>query len=130
MARLVGAREELERRNAAVVLVHMGTPEEAEVFLRAYPGARGFFAVADPELKHYALLAQAPARLGQILGPRVLWRGFLATLMGHHIGKPMGDRRQLAGALLIRDDKVVETWVARDVADVPDYRRLLTRLDR
>src|SRR5687768_2438628 len=107
----------------------MGTSEEGEAFLRQFPGAQEFIPVSDPSRAIYGALGAEMGTAMQLFGPRVWVRGVGALLRGHRVGKVVGDPRQLAAALLVRDGRVVATWAARDQTDIPVYGRLLRKLD-
>jgi hypothetical protein len=128
VARLAGVREELERRNVVVVIVHMGTPEEGRAFMRELPAAAGFEMVSDPKRMLYSAAGLPEGSVGQILGPRVMLRGAIALLTGHRVSKPIGDPRQMAGVLLLHRGEVIHQRITKDIADVPDYQAMLRYL--
>ena len=88
-----------------VLLVHMGSPEEGEHFLgERWPEAR---AVSDEGKDLYAGFGLARGSLGQLLGPRALWAGLVATLRGHGPGRPIGDTTMMSGWFLVQGDALL-----------------------
>ncbi len=106
-----------------VVVVQMGTPEEGRSLLDRY-GLQDAAVVSDPQRHLYAALDLGRGSLWQLFGPRVWWRGLLATLRGHLVGRLVGDGFQMPGAFIIEDGRVVRAFRHRDAADRPDLEGL------
>lgn len=103
-----------------LVLVHMATDGEARDFFARY-GLDEVDRISDPERRLYGAFQLERARLGQIFSLRVIGRALKALFSGHGIGKPVGDPRQMPGAFLVHDGRVVEAFRPPTVADAPDY---------
>lgn len=125
MADLAGLRGELERRGAAVVVVHQGTPEEGAAFADRYPGVETFHWVADPDRAIYQAFGLGATRAADVVNPHVVLRGVRALARGHTVGKPIGDAQQMPGALAVRDGQIAAEHHYRDIADRPDYLALV-----
>lgn len=110
-----------------VVFVTMSPPEETEAFRRAMHSPHRF--VCDPERKLHGEFGIATARLGQVIGPRVLLK--TAGAIKHGFAKPTSDPLSL-GATVVLDREGQTTWThrAKDVADnaTPDQIRDALRL--
>lgn len=105
-----------------MLFVHQGTISDGErFFARFWPGAR---AVADFETELYDAFGLERGNFGQVAGPRVWWRSFLAMLRGNFAGRPVGDPWLLPGVFLIRDGRVLREHRSRHAADHPDFARL------
>lgn len=111
-------RHQLGQGRPGIVFVHRSTTEAAEAFFTTRaPDAR---AIADPEGTLFAAFALRSGSLLQILGPTVWWRGLRALLKGNSIGMPTGNERQMPGAFLVHDRKVLWLHRARHSADHPN----------
>lgn len=129
MADLAGLQPELQRRGAAVVLVHQSPPEAGAAAVREYPGAEAFHLVSDrPEgtrCRLYARFGLGRAALGEMLSPALWLRGTEAFLHGHRQGAPAGSVPQKPGAFVLRNGAVVAAHRYRTLGDRPDYLALL-----
>ena len=128
LADLSAVRSQLEGSGVGIVLVHPSSDERAAELFETY-GLADLPRFADPDRVLYRSLGLARGRLLQVLGPRVFWRGAVATLRGHLIGRKSGDVWQMPGVFLIRDGDVVDAFRHRDVAERPDYPAIAARLD-
>lgn len=111
----------------AAVVVQMGTAEQGRRLLDRH-GLADVPVVSDPERRLYRALELGRGSLRQLFGPRVWWRGLLATLRGHLIGRLVGDGFQMPGAFVIEGGRVVRAFRHRDAADRPDLAAMC-RLD-
>jgi hypothetical protein len=109
------------------VVVQMGTPEQGRRLLDRY-GLQDVAVISDPERRLYRALELGRGSLGQLFGPRIWWRGLMATLRGHLIGRLIGDGFQMPGAFVLRHGRVIRAFRHQDAADRPDFDGLC-RLD-
>jgi peroxiredoxin len=123
MADLREKRHAIEAAGASLALVHMTTPEAFAEFAAEY-GLEDVPAVADPGRLLYRGLGLRRGRLGQLLGPRVWWRGFKAWRAGNAVGRFTGDATQMPGVFLIHRGRVVRRFRHATAADRPDYADL------
>lgn len=78
--------------------------------------------VGDPQAQLYRAFNLQRAKLPQILGPRVWWRGFQSfVLNGHPVGKLIGDGFQMPGVFLIQGGRILRSFIHQTSADRPDY---------
>jgi hypothetical protein len=117
------ARDAIEADGAEIVLVHMGEDAQAADFFARY-GLEDLPRVADPQRELYRAFNLQRGSAGQLLGPRVWWRGLLAFARGHGVGKLAGDGFQMPGAFLLSDGIVVRSFRHRRASDRPDYAAL------
>ncbi len=82
MSDIARLQARIEGVGTRIVLGHMGTEEEFAAFAGRY-GLSAIAAVADPNRRLYKGLGLRRGRLWQLLGPRVVWTWFKATLAGH-----------------------------------------------
>ncbi|MFK7959419.1 MAG: SelL-related redox protein [Phycisphaerales bacterium] len=110
-----------EGTRAAVV--QMGSIEQGRSLLDAH-GLTDVAVVSDPDRELYRGFELGRGSLRQLFGPRVWWRGFLATLRGHFVGRLVGDGFQMPGAFLVEDGRIVRAFRHRDAADRPNLGEL------
>lgn len=102
---------------ASLALVHLNTEAEAAAVL----GAAGLGDVprfSDPEASLYRQFKLSRFRFSKAMLGRV-WEA-----RHHGVGWPTADWRQLGGALLVEQGKVVGAWRAEHAGERPDYRAL------
>ena len=120
LADLSAAREAITNNGTRMALVHMGTASAFEAFTAQY-GLSDVPALADPSRRLYRGLGLKRARLSQMLGWRVWWRGLHSFLAGHHPGALDGDATQMPGVFLIHHGRVVRHFHPSHAAERPDY---------
>jgi len=123
LADLAAAREAITRNGTRMALVHMGTASAFEAFTAQY-GLSDVPAFADPSRRFYRGLGLKRARLSQMLGWRVWWRGLRSFLAGHHPGALDGDATQMPGVFLLHHGRVVRHFHPSHAAERPDYTAL------
>jgi hypothetical protein len=118
---LARERAAIKSSGAHIVIVHMGDSAELLPVLEMY-GLSGIDRICDEEQVLYHAFGLKRGTLGQLFGPRAIWRGLLAALIGGHgFGLPRADARQLPGVFLLRECSVTGRFRHRSVADRPDY---------
>ncbi|TWT84362.1 AhpC/TSA family protein [Planctomycetes bacterium CA13] len=135
MADLSARREEVEKE-AKIVLVSM-IPEtksdeiaESQHYFDRY-SLGDVDRISDPDCQLYRAYELQRGRASQVMGPAVWWRGFVAAILKRHaVGMLSGDGFQMAGAFLIRNDKIVRAFRHRTSADRPDYCELVSADNR
>lgn len=120
LADLARQREAIERAGLAIAVVTMSSAEKNGEMARA-SGLESASWVSDPERVAYRAFELGRGRFGQLFGPRVWWRGFVATLGGHLVGRLDGDGFQMPGAFVVEDGRVVRAYRHRDAAERADY---------
>ena len=121
LADLAQQRAAIEQAGTRLVLVHMSDPESFRAFTASY-GLGDIPQVSDPDCALYRALGLRRGTLAQLLGWRVLVRGFQAAIFARHgLGKFEGDTTQMPGVFLIRDGRVVAAHRHETAADRPDY---------
>jgi peroxiredoxin len=116
-------RASIEADGTRIVLVHMGPTEEAGAFFARY-GLEGVEQISDPTAALYRSFGLRRGNLWQLFGPRVAWRGLMATLAGHKVGRLRGDGFQMPGVFLVRDGRIIREFKHRDAGQRPDYTEL------
>jgi len=119
-------RREIEGEDTQLVLVHMGSEEDAGEFFARF-GLADVPRISDPERSLYRAFGLGRGALSAVFGPRVWWRGFEAVILGgHRIGRLTGDGFQMPGAFLVFHGEVVRSYRHQSAADRPDYLSLVT----
>lgn len=109
------------------VVVQQGTLESGRAFVDRYDLADIAIA-SDPERTLYRAFDLRRGTLWQLFGPRVWWRGLVATLRGHFVGKLEGDGFQMPGLFVVRDGRVVRGHRHVDASERVDFNDMC-RLD-
>ncbi|MBL8231849.1 MAG: AhpC/TSA family protein [Bryobacterales bacterium] len=118
---LAKSRAEIERSGVGLVLVHMGTEEQAQRFFRRYR-MEDVARVSDPQQSLYRAFGLTRGTLANLFGPKVWWRGFQAGLLDKHgVGGLVGDGFQMPGAFLVYHGEVIRSYRHQSAADRPDY---------
>lgn len=119
------AKGEIEGAGSAIAVVHMQRDPAAFDAMAKASGLDGVAAVADPEVELYRHASLPRGRVGQVMGPRIWWRGFVNVLLKRNLpGRPEGDVMQLSGVLLLHQGRIVRRWQPTSSADQPDYATL------
>ncbi len=118
-------KREADARSIKIVVVHMSRQGYANEVLKIY-GLDDVSHISDPEQELYREYGLKRAKWWQAFGPNVLFRGVIAGLFkGHLIGKPVADPYQMPGIFLLRENRIVSSFVHRFVSDRPQYLKLL-----
>ena len=116
-------RADIESGGARIVLVHMGSDEEARAFFGRYE-LDDVARIADPQRTLYRAFELRRGTFTQLFGLRVTLRGILAGVRGHGVGSPNADAFQLTGAFVVVSGRIVAGRPHRNAADRPDYAGL------
>jgi len=117
-----------EQAGGRLVLVGMGTPEEAAAFTRNLEIPVPM--ISDPERRLYRDFSLKTASIPELFLPSVAFKAITAMAQGHTVGLPVGDIRQLPGVFIIdTGGRIVFSHVGKDAADHPDAETLLAALD-
>ena len=84
--------------------------------------------IADPHCGLYRAFGLGKGGLWELFGPRVWWLGFVSIFKGCGVGHLAGDGRQMPGAFLFHDGRVVVSQRARSASDLPDLAGLFREL--
>lgn len=129
LADLAAMRRRIESEGARLVLVHMSSEETASRFFSRY-GLEDAQRISDPERTLYRAFGLPRGRFGDVLGPKVWWRGFQAGVLGGHgVGRLMGDGFQMPGVFLLFHGEILRSYRHQSAADRPDYLSLVTGRD-
>jgi peroxiredoxin len=117
-------KDRFEDIGARVLLVGMGSTEEAEEFRKRFD--LPFSIVCDPDRKLYKQFTLQRMKPWDLLSPALALRGISAMAQGHLMGIPSGDVRQLPGVFVIDKAGMIRySHYARDAADHPEPDEIL-----
>lgn len=115
--------ESIEAAGAGIVFVHM-MDEGFAVDQFARYDAADVNRISDPDCNLYRAFGLGRGAAGQLLGPRVIWRGANSFFSRHGAGAVAGDVFRMPGACLVSQGRIVAQYPYRNAADRPDYVRL------
>jgi len=118
-------KDEWEKQNIKVVLVHMSDFETAETYFEKFkiPGIEN---ISDPSCGLYATFGLGKGSVSQLFGLKNFIRGFETTVKGVPIGlRQIGDGFQMPGVFLIRNGKVMDSYIHASASDRPNYDSLM-----
>ncbi|MBB5352046.1 hypothetical protein HNR46_002287 [Haloferula luteola] len=118
-------KDETERHQARLVLVHMLVPGGEENYL---PTRSGIARIADPRCELYRAFGLGKGGFWELFGPPVWIPLLVALVRGCGMGHLAGDGLQLPGAFLYHRDQILSAQRARTQADLPDLPRLFEGL--
>lgn len=114
-------RPGIESGGCEIVLVHMGDNRTSESFFAAYQ-LQDLHRVSDPECELYRAYELSRGKVGQLFGPSVWVRGFMAAIVQRHgVGTLGGDGFQMPGTFLVKDNAIVKAIRHTTAASRPDY---------
>jgi hypothetical protein len=119
------ARHEFEAAGARLVLIGQSTPERAAEFRSRMH--LELPVLADEERVTYKAITAKKANLGELIGPRMVAKGMLASARHRvHQGRTIGSPTQLGGAMVIGPDgEVAFRQLAKDASDNATPEELL-----
>jgi len=117
-------RRQIESGGTQIAFVHMGQKEPIELLEKYRLTDVHLF--RDPSCSLYDAFGLKMGGFGQLFGPNVWWRAFLAFFQGHRTGRADGNMLRLPGVFLIQDGEVVRSYRHGSAADRPDYVQLAT----
>jgi peroxiredoxin len=108
-----------------LVIVHQDTPERGAAWIGKY-NLGDCEQISDPQGQLYQQFELGKASWWDLLGPHTWWAGFKATLLQMHgVGKIVGDVKQLSGAFLISNGKVLKSFRQTYSSDRTDYEAMV-----
>jgi len=121
---LHSAREKFSEAGINVVLVGLGTPEQAEEFRKKF--SLSFPIICDPDKELYRLYDLKRGTVASMARASVLLKGMRAMSQGYSPGMPQGDVMQLPGVFLIDTNGDIRySYFSKDPSDHPNVETLL-----
>jgi peroxiredoxin len=114
-------RRQIEASGTNVVLVHMGSDEQAKRLLPKY-GLETAVRINDGQRHLYRAFGLCRGTPRMLFGPKVWIRGLKAAIL-YGAGRWQGDSFQMPGVFLLYHGEVVRSYRHQSVADRPNYVR-------
>jgi peroxiredoxin len=122
---LHNAREQFKEKGFQVVLVGLGTAEQAGEFKEEF--SLTFPIICDPQKELYRQFGLGRGGVSSLASPVVLLRGMRAMARGYTPGIPREDVMQMPGVFLIdKDGEIRYSYYSKDASDHPPVDSLLT----
>jgi peroxiredoxin len=121
---LHNARKRFEEKGFHVVLVGLGTAEQAEKFRAEF--SLSFPIICDPQKELYRRYGLGRGGVSSLVSPAVLLRGMRTMSRGYAPGIPRGDVMQMPGVFLINTEgNILYSYYSKDASDHPPVDTLL-----
>lgn len=121
---LHSAQKQFEEKGFGVVLVGLGTPQQAEEFRGEF--SLSFPIICDPKKQLYSLYGLKRGSVSSLISPGVILRGMRTVSRGYAPGVPRGDVMQMPGVFLIdTGGNILYSYYAKDASDHPPVDTLL-----
>jgi peroxiredoxin len=118
------SKSQFEDMGVQVVLVGLGTPDQAEAFRKQF--SLSFPIICDPEKKLYRIYGLGRSSVSRMVSPAVLFKGLKALSRGYTPSVPQSDVMQLAGVFLIDTaGNIRYAHYSKDPSDHPSIETLL-----
>ncbi|MEZ6059952.1 MAG: SelL-related redox protein [Planctomycetaceae bacterium] len=117
-------RQQIEALGTQIAFVHMGQQEPVEL-LKKY-NLTDLHTFRDPSCSLYDTFGLKLGTFGQLLGPKVWWKGLLASQRGHKAGAFQGNVFRMPGVFLLHEGTILRAYKHKTAADRPDYVALAT----
>lgn len=122
---LSNKQEEFIKNEVKPIFVHMADYATAESFFKQF-NLKTPIHVSDIECKFYADFGLAKGRFNQLFGLKSLVRGIEISTKGiFPTLKEIGDGYQMPGIFIVKDGKVLQSYIHNHAADKPDYQSLI-----
>lgn len=127
LADLAAKQQEIAAADIHLVLVHMSNKGVADKYFAKYGLKKPVTHVADPECNFYKAFGLTKGSPHQLFGLQSWIRGFEAGVVkGHGVGmRQLGDGFQMPGVFVIREGKVVSSFLHKLASDRPKYLSLV-----
>lgn len=121
LADIAEKRNHIELNGIKILLVHMSDIETATETLKQY-NLQDLPQISDQEGILYKKFRLSRGSLNGLFGPKVIVRGLANMLKGNKVSKPEGDVFQMPGLFLLKNGKVLRSFIHSSAADRPDYK--------
>lgn len=111
--------------DAELVIVHMLGKGRENPYLGGHDGVAR---ISDPHCDLYRAFGLGKGNLRELLGLHVIWLAAVSIFKGCGVGHLAGDGRQMPGAFLFRDGRIIASQRARSASDMPDLDALFDSL--
>lgn len=125
MKDVAGKRDSFQDKGVKIVMVHMSDNTTADEYFNNY-GLPGISHISDPDCKYYAAFGLAKGSFSQLFGLKNLIRGIELSAKGNlPTFRQIGDGFQMPGIFMIRNKRIVDSYIHKTAADRPDYESII-----
>jgi peroxiredoxin len=118
----------LDEKKIEPILVTMSNSKTAQLYLNSYNIDQCDF-ISDSDRKLYRSFGVTRGKFYQIFGLKVWWKTFvLGVLQGYGFRKTIGDAYQMSGVFLIKDSRVLKSFMPEYISDNFDLSEFLEKL--
>ena len=119
-------REKFETEGIKIILIHMADSKTADGYFKEF-GLQNIEHVSDPDCKNYAVFGLVKGSFSQLYGLKTWIRGFEVTATKPNLPNIMriGDGLQMPGIFLIKNCRIVESFIHNSIADKPNYETFI-----
>jgi len=118
----------LDEKKIDPILVTMSNSKTAQLYLNSYNIDQCDF-ISDSDRKLYRSFGVTRGKFYQIFGLKVWWKTFvLGVLQGYGFRKTVGDAYQMSGVFLIKDSRVLKSFMPEYISDNFDLNEFLGKL--
>ncbi len=128
LSKLASLKSQLQSSKIQLVIVHQDQPSQGAAWIARY-GLTEADQISDPSLKLYEQFSLGKTSYWNLVGPHTWWAGFKASILQMHgVSKIVGDIKQLTGAFLIKDGKLVKSFRQSLSHQQPDFNSMVCDL--
>lgn len=118
----------LDEKKIDPILVTMSNSKTAQLYLNSYNIDQCDF-ISDSDRKLYRSFGVTRGKFYQIFGLKVWWKTFvLGVLQGYGFKKTVGDAYQMSGVFLVKDSRVLKSFMPEYISDNFDLNEFLEKL--
>lgn len=124
---LQAARPQFDAAGIGVVIILQSEPAGVAAFQSRL--AITWPCLSDADKSSYQAFGLSRGSIGQLLGPRVWWKGFQAFIHGHGVGRLDGDGLQLGGTFGVgTDGRIIYRRPNEDASDNPTPAEIISAM--
>ncbi|WMX13786.1 MULTISPECIES: SelL-related redox protein [unclassified Aureispira] len=112
-------KDELDRLNIKLVFVHMAEEIYGEQYLKEY-NLESEEHVSDPDMTLYEYFGLQKGTFSELYGLKV-WSRAIGLKFGFETKKPLGNMKQMPGVFLLKEGKIINSFIHKSASDQPDY---------
>lgn len=125
LSELKKIKHKIDDLGIKIVFVHMAEEEVASSFLKNYQFDDDAH-ICDPDAFYYSEFGLAQGDFKQLFGFSSFLGMGRAAVKGNMPSKKIGDPQQMPGIFMVKDDKIIKSFIYKSVADYPDYVAIAT----
>ncbi|BDS09426.1 SelL-related redox protein [Aureispira anguillae] len=117
---------QLDQRNIKLVFIHMAEECYGDQYLKDY-GLEQEEHISDPDMSLYEYFGLQKGSFRELYGLKIWWRA-MGLNYGSETRQPLGNMKQMPGIFVIKDGKIISSFVHKSAADKPDYLKIVSSI--